>query len=625
MNFWDEGVPLNGSLRMFNGERAIRDFFSYPPGRYIVFYMAMAIGGKQVLAPRIAMALLTALFAALIWLAARNVGLKYSALIPVVLYLLMPMYYFYRFFSFCVLISVFIIEAHIRPLTHRKAITMGLLGVFVIWTRLELGLFLLITIPCLGIYNRYVKKTGSLFLNMEASLILIFAQIVEIDYVGGLVSWIRYLRNYQTVVEGGIKHMSIPWPPLWSIDYLRSLDPSFIFQDFLIYLTAAIILIGCGVVFFSSIERTSHIQAVAAMSFISYGLVVWRTGYGNLLRSIPPVSILAIWLIIRCARYKLIVFSLSLLLMFGIVMDSLWINPVTYQSIGIVRLTTSSFLHPRFAVRVHPDDCRLLSELVSTLEVLKQRGYQSLVALPFHPLFNYITGLTNPTYFEWLLPGMFNSSGDCHRAILNVTECKPDIVILNDEAFDGLYERRFSNQFPELILWMGRDYYLWQKISNFDIYLRKQGMITDLLDENNCDQFYSEGKNRIENVTIAGKETNTLIQSGNARLSVNCQSLRNQHFYSMIFVQSKNTLHNVSCHLEISMDGIQLRDIDLPLKERYFNVNAYLPDTGHTLCQLDLTTVWSDEDENRHLVWLHPTCMEATIPGFVVDRYCHRF
>ena len=38
VNIWDEGVPLNGALRMFDGERPIRDFMAYPPGRYFIFF-----------------------------------------------------------------------------------------------------------------------------------------------------------------------------------------------------------------------------------------------------------------------------------------------------------------------------------------------------------------------------------------------------------------------------------------------------------------------------------------------------------------------------------------------------------------------------------------------------------
>ncbi len=265
VNIWDEGVPLNGAIRMFDGDRPIRDFLAYPPGRYLIYNVAMVLGGKQVTSPRAAMALLSGLYAALVYYMARRTGMGKAAFIPTFLFLLMPMYYYYRFFTFCLLISALVIDLHLKPVTSGKLMISGALAASIIWFRFELGMLLIFMLPSLGLYRRYVRRNGALWKNLLPTLMMLSGVIAEIIYVGGWHIWLDYLHKYFSIASGGINQMSLPWPPLWSIEYIKSVSAMYLFQDSLHYFFSLVLIIGIWMVFFSRFEGNSTIKSITVL------------------------------------------------------------------------------------------------------------------------------------------------------------------------------------------------------------------------------------------------------------------------------------------------------------------------------------------------------------------------
>ena len=624
MSIWDEGVPLNGAIRMFDGERPIRDFFSYPPGRYLVYYSAMAIGGKNVESPRIAMALLSGLFCVLIWIISRRVGLGKAAFVPVLLFMIMPMYYYYRFFTFCLLLNTLILDMQSKPMSWSRSALTGMLAVIVMWTRFELGLLLLVILPVIAVAQSFRRSECSLIRQWLPTIIMLTGLMLEIRYIGGWESGYRYLEHFWSMALGGIGQMSLPWPPLWSADYLQSVNAFFLFQDLMFYFSAIALAATFFIAFFLKPDSGISIKALTIMGLFAFALVIWRTGYGNLIRCSPPITIAATWLICRNSKFKQALTLSGILIVSMLLIDSLWINPSTYQSIGVMRYTSAKLEHPYFSVRVDPRDCSNFSELISTIETLRGRGEDTLLSIPFHPLLNFVTGFKNQSYYEWLLPGMFSSEKQYQAAMQEMMKDEPYIIALNDEPIDSIEDRRFSSQYPDLMIWIAREYYLWQQISGFDLYVRREGDIVDLLNDSRSSVILTAGSVEFKQNRILDQELPRISQTGNARVSFLCHDCDDSLFHSMIFSYSSPLSAGDDGLIRIYFNGNIVREVNMDVASGYLNIVANLPEATGEAAMLELECNWSDHSDNHSIEWLNPVCIGSTSTGIVVDRYCNR-
>ncbi|MBN1295530.1 hypothetical protein JXA80_02040, partial [bacterium] len=455
-NIWDEGVPLSGALRMMNGDRPIRDFIAYPPGRYLLYRAAMHFGGVDVQSTRTATAVITAFAAALLWLIGTHLGLRSGAVVPVIIYCLMPMYYYYRFFSIMLILMILCIDLQIRSESIREAVTAGLLGGCIIWFRLVLGLFILAILPGIAVWVAMRRRKRRWEVIWIPTVLGWAGFVAQVGYVGGFNRWLTYVRICRSFTRAGLTDMALPWPPLWSMEYVAMQPLNFLFQDVLVYAGMVVILAGAfyAVRFYRKVPPTFLSLVVTA--WIGMGLVIWRTGYGNLLRAAPPLILISVYLLSRASRWKRVIHGIGWLVFIGLALDSLVYDPITYQSIGIMPHCTARLTHPRYGVKLHPRDCALISEVTAAVEAAG-RGYPAkLLVLPFHPLFYFITGLTSSSYFDWVLPGTFSDPKARAAMIRDVVISEPDIVLLNDAAFDGIPDRQFSTQYPELWMWITR-------------------------------------------------------------------------------------------------------------------------------------------------------------------------
>jgi hypothetical protein len=621
MNIWDEGVPLNGALRMFQGDRPIRDFFAYPPGRYLVYYLSMNIGGMHVSAPRIAMAVLSGFYCVLIWLIGRKAGLNKSAVIPWILYLLTPMYYYYRFFSFCLILMAFSLALQFKPLTRAGACASGLLAVVITWFRFELGMTLLVLFPVLLIVQWITKRRQPGMISVLPSIILYAGQLGMVMYAGGSASWQRYVDLCRNAVSGGIDGMALPWPPLFSLDYLLNTPFFFLFQDMLFYVSGAVLILS-GL----SIVKTKQLHpwrtAITLTGAIGFGLVVWRTGYGNLLRCLPPVSILGVWLVTGKKTFAYARYAVGGFLFAGITVDSLLIHPYTYQSIGVVRSTDGNLTHPRFTARVNASDCVQMSELIGTLEQLKSYGYNTMMTVPFHPLLNFITGLRNTSYYEWLLPGMFSTPLSYETMIEEICRHAPDIFAVNDMPFDDVESRRFSLQYPELMAWILRDYYRWGKAAGFDIYRRKPEDVVSVLDDVTSAVTHARGVNQIVKTHGCGGTADMLIQECGAGIRFDIPVEGNAVFYTVLLCEPSNDPNRIPVWVEISVNDVPADRFELNGDENYVILTVPILDVADEPVRLDLVTRCPSSDSRDSVIWLDPVLLELEFTGLFVDRYC---
>jgi len=623
MNIWDEGVPLNGALRMFDGDRPIRDFTSYPPGRYFLYFFAMKIGGINVQSPRIAIAILSGAFSALIWIMGRRVGLKKSSIIPPFLFLLTPMYYYYRFFSFSLILLAFSLDLQLKPLSLWKAIASGLSAATIIWLRSELGLVVLVLLPIAASYSYLKKMEKRIVLNILPSGLMLAGQVFEIYYVGGFRSWLAYLTLAKSNLIGGLTEMSLPWPPLWSITYLSETAFFYLFQDSLFYICAAFILFYGYLSLRKPIADDPTPFVIWLTGSIGFGLVVWRTGFGNLLRSLPPITILAVYVFNKRSKLIKLKYLMGIIIGILLLVDSLFYNSQDYQSIGIIRDSNSKFSHPRFSAFTHRADCLMFSSVISTLESLKASEASSMIALPFHPIFNFVTGLKNHSYFEWLLPGMLSDRRFYDQMISNLIHSEPDLVLLNDLEFDGMKTRRFSNQFPEIMLWLARDYFFSQEVYQIGFFRKKTENSVFLLREDIAKIIKVGGSNQIELIHLEESDLRYLEQKNHSSITMLVNLEGANAFYAVLKARGSQLGKNVDVSVSLTINQIPIGSCLLTELNRSTHFLVELPDDIMGSVEMTLDCIWRSSDLIESVIWLEPVIMKLTDQGFIVDRYCY--
>ena len=126
LNIWDEGVPLSGALRMEVGDRPGRDFVAYSPGRYFLYEWALDLCHGDIIGPRIVMAIIGGLITLIIF----NIGNRFIAFpfsfLPCIFYLLAPSPYYYRFLTFTLLLTTWILMKFSYVKTYGLSIYLGI-------------------------------------------------------------------------------------------------------------------------------------------------------------------------------------------------------------------------------------------------------------------------------------------------------------------------------------------------------------------------------------------------------------------------------------------------------------------------------------------------------------------
>ncbi|MCD4653364.1 hypothetical protein K8T06_05460 [bacterium] len=622
MNYWDEGIPLSGVMRMMDGERPIRDFIAYPPGRYLLFLLSMNLGGVDVQTPRVLMALLSAISAGIIWQISIRAGLGWFAVFPVLSLLLTPMYYYYRFFSFMLLLLVFSIDLQLRQRNLRESFLAGIMGATIVWFRLFLGLFVLILFPIFAFigYRRNRKKKL-----IPAALPLVMVGIgylLQFYYVGGWTVWLKYLKICRSFSLAGLSGMSLPWPPLWSMNYLKATSIDQIFQDVLIYLGGSVLLVA-GIYTLKRFRTMNPtVLALTITGWIGYGLVIWRPGYGNYLRSFPPIAILAVWLIGKIRKFQWSVVCIALSIFIGLAIDSLIINSATYQSIGIMRLCNSRLTHPRFSIRSSSNDCEVISGVTALLEAIDRSKRNSLLVLPFHTIFNFMSNYPCTSYYDWLLPGNFTDSEIYADMFSNVLQSEPDIILLNDEGFDSQPDRRFSRQYPELRLWIMRDYYEWAKIHGFQIFKKKPVMKNSLIKKELLEAAVIEGVCEIQSVKFGSDELKMLSMKGDCKYSTRVNRVNRPLFSSVVTVDFSELQESAQCEIQICINNIPITTKVVCTDDYCFDISLPFTQFQGESFQIQLVTQWTPDFTVGKLSWVEPVIFESDAEIMIVDSWC---
>ncbi len=512
LNIWDEGGYANGTLRTLNGEKALVDFNpnGYLPGRYWYGMLFFKLFGIEIQSLRIGVLLFTPPMILMIYSIGRKLMPAGFALLAALFMLSAPSMYYNRFYTFFVVLNLYYL---INVLEKRSLASLAGLGTGIFLSaffKFEVALFstlISLTVLTLLFSQKHWRgdfhfRPGAVTKNLPPANPSRIYFLTGGSFAAALL-FVIYLAQdgyfakvFQLVIHAH-EVWGNPFPDVFpffaiskEVGYHQMFERILFYFPSISYGIAATLLLY-QLVFKKELINISHLMVFAILLFgvCAFGLVIWRAGVDNLLRTLPPFYLLFCYLLYR-ARKKLLsfqkpcrqrsvgIFSLLPLNILTVFLPFLFYFEMNTHhgfyagSIGAKKLETSRLTMNRVDVYTNPTEAKWIREVIDKINLYSKKG-DDILALPLNPLFYFLANRINPTPYEWVLPGMLEEKKELELVEL-LKSRMPKVVIYVDIAIDGREERRLSRYSPNLYRFLVEHYSFQGTAGLFQILLPKR-------------------------------------------------------------------------------------------------------------------------------------------------------
>ena len=508
LNVWDEGGYANGTLRTLNGEKAIEDFnpSGYLSGRYIYGTIFFKLFGVSIQSLRIGVILITPIMIFMVYAICRRIMPQGFAFLAGVFVLSAPAMYYNRFFTFFCVFNLYLLVRCVERVKFQRYLCLAgailLSGFF----KFEVALFSLLCSVAVFIIQFFLKTKQQRSVKQE----------YQVSFIGRTKFWISiglfvlaltpalsflYKKDFfnlaVNMVLGSYQVWGNPFPSLFPFFSLWSeLGSHEMFQRLLFYIP---VWVYAGTAFFLTIKIIKqkgietidlHVVSILLIGICAYGLVLWRAGFDNLLRTLPPAYILFCYILYLTRSRLLSLLELSTKGSGALVVSrETAVNVVTvflpflffYEmnvnhgfyagTIGAVKQETALLDMPRVKAYTNPAEVEWIEKVVNRIEEYSDAG-DPILALPLNPIFYFLTDRINPTAYDWILPGMLNETAE-KKIIGQLQASPPKVIVFVDIPIDGKEDRRLANYTPLIYSYLAKNYEFKEMIGMFQILLPK--------------------------------------------------------------------------------------------------------------------------------------------------------
>jgi hypothetical protein len=511
-NIWDEGGYAYGTLRTLNGESAFKDFNpnGYLPGRYLYGAIFFKLFGVNIQSLRIGVAVITPLMVLLTYAISRKIMPTGFSLLAALATVSAPSMYYNRFYPFfCILLAFFIIKIieTKRPIWIFYTLILSILTVsFKVEVALFGALIGLMTIGVMFFQGAWDdKETNKIVTEKQKSKKL--WSLISIGALFGALIIYALQRDLAWKLVDIVFATHDVWgnafPTIFPVlGVYNEIGPHKMAERLLFYLPILVYFFTLGILIYRFIKSRWRLKyedltllAILAFGVCSFGLVIWRAGFDNLLRTLPLFYILFCYLTYQA--WKLVVTAsfvknndfgwtfriaanvLAVFLPFLFYYEMNTHHGFYAGSIGAKSLEKTHLQLRRLDVYTNKTEAMWLEQTVERIRKYSQPG-DSIFAIPLNPVFYYLTDRTNPTLYDWILPGMLNE--EKQKETVEALKLNPPKTILYvDIPIDGREDRRFANYAPVIFKYITDNYFLSELIGFFQILLPKKGI--DQLDQ----------------------------------------------------------------------------------------------------------------------------------------------
>ncbi len=505
LNIWDEGGYANGTLRTLNGEKALVDFNpnGYLPGRYWYGMLFFKLFGVEIQSLRIGVLLFTPAMVIMIYSMGRKIMPAGFALLAALFMLSAPSMYYNRFYTFFVILNLYCLTNVVEKRNLASLFGLGAAIFLSSFFKFEVTLFsILVSLGTLALlfsvkhwrvdFNFSPKqaasaspKPGKFYFLLAGVAAILFAVYLGKD---------GYFTKVFKLVVDAHEVWGNPFPkilPFFAL--LEKVGAHQMFERILFYLPpftygVVTILLFYRLVIKKETFHIAHLMVLAILLFgaCAFGLVIWRAGFDNLLRTLPPFYLLLCYLLYGLREKILslqkpvgqngIFMRLPLNLLTVFLPFLFYFEMNTHHgfyagSIGAMKLETTRLSLEKMDVYTNPGEAKWIKKVIDKINLHSKKG-DAILALPLNPIFYFLSDRVNPTPYEWILPGMLEEKKE--RALVKLLKYRlPKIVIYVDIAIDGKEERRLSRYAPHLYKFLVEHYSFQEMVGFFQILLPK--------------------------------------------------------------------------------------------------------------------------------------------------------
>ena len=505
LNIWDEGGYANGTLRTLNGEKALVDFNpnGYLPGRFWYGMLFFKLFGVEIQSLRIGVLLFTPAMVIMIYSMGRKIMPAGFALLAALFMLSAPSMYYNRFYTFFVILNLYCLTNVVEKRNLASLFGLGAAIFLSSFFKFEVTLFsILVSLGTLALlfsvkhwrvdFNFSPKqaasaspKPGKFYFLLAGVAAILFAVYLGKD---------GYFTKVFKLVVDAHEVWGNPFPeilPFFAL--LEKVGAHQMFERILFYLPpftygVVAILLFYRLVIKKETFHIAHLMVLAILLFgaCAFGLVIWRAGFDNLLRTLPPFYLLLCYLLYGIREKILslqkpvgqngIFMRLPLNLLTVFLPFLFYFEMNTHHgfyagSIGAMKLETTRLSLEKMDVYTNPGEAKWIKKVIDKINLHSKKG-DAILALPLNPIFYFLSDRVNPTPYEWILPGMLEEKKE--RALVKLLKYRlPKIVIYVDIAIDGKEERRLSRYAPHLYKFLVEHYSFQEMVGFFQILLPK--------------------------------------------------------------------------------------------------------------------------------------------------------
>lgn len=506
-NIWDEGGYAYGTLRTYNGQMALRDFNpnGYLPGRYLYGALFFKLFGVSIQSLRLGVLLLTPGMVLMTYAISRRIMPAGFAFLAALCVLSAPAMYYNRFYPFFTIALMCCMTLFIEKKRFAYFSLSFVCAVIAAFFKLEVALFggvIGVTVVLLMFFQGTWRSSGDAGLFAFSRTTLWLAAMVFAAVFAAL--GVYAIRNeiagkLVDIVIGAHEVWGNPFPEIFPFRHiLKEYGPHQMFERVLFYLPLAVyfLIVIHLIVRLTSRERdnpdtTLHLLSIVSFGICAFGLVVWRAGFDNLLRTLPPFYILFCYLLylawgktrdflldptegagaLLFKRTALNVTSVFLPFLFYYEMNA---HQGFYAgSIGAMRHENGTLNLERLRVHTHPTEAQWMKDIVDIINIYTRKG-DPIFAIPLNPIFYYLTDRINPTPYDWILPGMLDEEAQ-KKVVEQLKANKPKLMVYVDIPIDGREERRFSRYAPIVFKYIAENYRLETLVGFFQILAPPEG------------------------------------------------------------------------------------------------------------------------------------------------------
>jgi len=246
----DEGLLINGAMRVLSGEVPLKDFHQYTPGRYYLLALWFLIFGKSIAAERLLFVLLHCLKNILIFATSRKILPLPFSLIPVILLILIPGFWVKAFVNIFLLVNLYLIYRYLENSTRVNLWLLGFSTGFSLYFREDLAGYSFITVGLMIIFlGTYQKKKIKTILKQGidftcAVLLALLPLILFYLINNGIIELAEGI--FQTVKLGHIESWTFQSPSVflkWPLKITdRNLGLAFLYFSILLFFIIGLIL-----------------------------------------------------------------------------------------------------------------------------------------------------------------------------------------------------------------------------------------------------------------------------------------------------------------------------------------------------------------------------------------------